>query len=168
MQARAAGYEDGETVIEIIKNHLHHLEKHNYQAIVREMKISVKRQNDRIAAGWRSYLERRAYLSEEVGARAFARALQERQRNSDQPRRYDEEEPDNTLRGPEPHEPTIVAALEREDDDGGDRHRRRDDAFGKNADGDARPEKARDQIVPPAVTTQPDARERCTGECRRR
>ncbi|HWA74978.1 MAG TPA: RNA polymerase factor sigma-54 [Polyangiaceae bacterium] len=42
VQARAAGYEDGETVIEIIKNHLHHLEKHNYQAIVREMKISIE------------------------------------------------------------------------------------------------------------------------------
>jgi RNA polymerase sigma-54 factor len=41
IQARVAGYEDGEPELEIIKNHLHHLEKHNYQAIVREMKISL-------------------------------------------------------------------------------------------------------------------------------
>jgi RNA polymerase sigma-54 factor len=42
VQARVAGYEEGETVTEIIKNHLSHLEKHNYQAIVREMKISLE------------------------------------------------------------------------------------------------------------------------------
>jgi len=42
IQARVAGYEDGEPELEIIKNHLHHLEKHNYQAIVREMKISLE------------------------------------------------------------------------------------------------------------------------------
>ena len=42
IQARVAGYEDGEPELEIIKNHLHHLEKHNYQAIVREMKIPLE------------------------------------------------------------------------------------------------------------------------------
>jgi RNA polymerase sigma-54 factor len=42
IQARVAGYEDGEAELEIIKNHMHHLEKHNYQAIVREMKISLE------------------------------------------------------------------------------------------------------------------------------
>src|SRR6478735_2938462 len=42
IQAKVAGYEDGEPELEIIKNHLHHLEKHNYQAIVREMKISLE------------------------------------------------------------------------------------------------------------------------------
>ncbi len=42
IQARVAGYEDGEAELEIIKNHMHHLEKHNYQAIVREMKIPLE------------------------------------------------------------------------------------------------------------------------------
>ncbi len=42
IQAKVAGYEPGETVTEIIKNHLQHLEKHNYQAISREMKISLE------------------------------------------------------------------------------------------------------------------------------
>jgi len=42
IQARVAGYEDGDPELEIIKNHLHHLEKHNYQAIVREMRISLE------------------------------------------------------------------------------------------------------------------------------
>jgi len=37
-----AGYEDGEPELEIIKNHLHHLEKHNYQAIARDMKVTVE------------------------------------------------------------------------------------------------------------------------------
>jgi RNA polymerase sigma-54 factor len=40
IQAKAYGYDDGE--IEIISNHLHHLEKHNYQAIAREMKIPLE------------------------------------------------------------------------------------------------------------------------------
>ncbi len=40
IQANAYGYEDVE--IEIIQNHLHHLEKHNYQAIAREMKIPLE------------------------------------------------------------------------------------------------------------------------------
>ncbi len=40
IQARAFGYED--TEIEIIEKHLHHLERHNYQAIAREMKLSVE------------------------------------------------------------------------------------------------------------------------------
>jgi RNA polymerase sigma-54 factor len=42
IQAESAGYEDGEAVVEIIKNHLHQLEKHNYQAITREMKIPLE------------------------------------------------------------------------------------------------------------------------------
>lgn len=42
IQARAAGYEENDPVMEIIKNHLHHLEKHNYQAIAREMKIPLE------------------------------------------------------------------------------------------------------------------------------
>jgi len=42
IQAKVAGYEDGDPELEIIKHHLHHLEKHNYQAIVREMKISLE------------------------------------------------------------------------------------------------------------------------------
>lgn len=42
IQARVAGYEDGDFELEIIKNHLGHLEKHNYQAIAREMKIPLE------------------------------------------------------------------------------------------------------------------------------
>jgi RNA polymerase sigma-54 factor len=42
IQARVAGYEDGDSELEIIKNHLQHLEKHNYQAISREMKIPIE------------------------------------------------------------------------------------------------------------------------------
>ncbi len=42
IQARSAGYEETEAVVVIIKNHLHHLEKHNYQAISREMKIPLE------------------------------------------------------------------------------------------------------------------------------
>ncbi|HYP99248.1 MAG TPA: RNA polymerase factor sigma-54 [Polyangiaceae bacterium] len=42
IQAKVAGYEDGDAELEIIKHHMHHLEKHNYQAIVREMKISLE------------------------------------------------------------------------------------------------------------------------------
>ncbi|HWZ89292.1 MAG TPA: RNA polymerase factor sigma-54 [Polyangiaceae bacterium] len=42
IQARVAGYEDGDYELEIIKNHLQHLEKHNYQAIAREMKIPLE------------------------------------------------------------------------------------------------------------------------------
>jgi RNA polymerase sigma-54 factor len=40
VQAETYSYDDIE--VEIIKNHLHHLEKHNYQAIAREMKIPVE------------------------------------------------------------------------------------------------------------------------------
>ncbi|MFC1641443.1 RNA polymerase factor sigma-54 [Myxococcota bacterium] len=40
IQARAFGYEDVE--LEVIEHHLHHLEKHNYQAIARDMKISLE------------------------------------------------------------------------------------------------------------------------------
>ncbi|HEY8947173.1 MAG TPA: RNA polymerase factor sigma-54 [Polyangiaceae bacterium] len=42
IQAKVAGYEDGDVELEIIKNHLPHLEKHNYQAISREMKIPLE------------------------------------------------------------------------------------------------------------------------------
>jgi RNA polymerase sigma-54 factor len=40
IQAKAYGYDEVE--IEIIDHHLHHLEKHNYQAIARDMKIPVE------------------------------------------------------------------------------------------------------------------------------
>ena len=40
VQAKAIGFDEIET--EIISSHLHHLEKHNYQAIAREMKIPVE------------------------------------------------------------------------------------------------------------------------------
>ncbi len=40
VQAKAIGFDEIET--EIINSHLHHLEKHNYQAIAREMKIPVE------------------------------------------------------------------------------------------------------------------------------
>ncbi len=40
VQANAFGYEDVE--IEIIRDHMLHLEKHNYQAIARDMKISLE------------------------------------------------------------------------------------------------------------------------------
>ena len=40
IQARAFGYEDIE--IDIIEKHLHHLERHNYQAIAREMKLTLE------------------------------------------------------------------------------------------------------------------------------
>lgn len=40
IQAKAYGYDEVET--EIIENHLHHLEKHNYQAIARDMKIPIE------------------------------------------------------------------------------------------------------------------------------
>lgn len=42
IQAKAAGYEEGEPVLSIIQNHLHHLERHNYQAIAREMKLTLE------------------------------------------------------------------------------------------------------------------------------
>jgi RNA polymerase sigma-54 factor len=42
IQAKAAGYEDGELVTEIIKHHMSSLEKHNYQAIVRELKVPLE------------------------------------------------------------------------------------------------------------------------------
>lgn len=40
IQAKAYGFDD--TEVEIIKNHIHHLEKHNYQAISREMRIPLE------------------------------------------------------------------------------------------------------------------------------
>lgn len=40
IQAKVYGYEDVE--IDIIEHHMHHLEKHNYQAISREMKIPLE------------------------------------------------------------------------------------------------------------------------------
>jgi RNA polymerase sigma-54 factor len=40
IQAKAYGYDA--TEIEVIQNHIHHLEKHNYQAISREMKIPIE------------------------------------------------------------------------------------------------------------------------------
>ncbi len=40
IQAKVYGYDEVE--LEIIESHLHHLEKHNYQAIAREMKIALE------------------------------------------------------------------------------------------------------------------------------
>jgi RNA polymerase sigma-54 factor len=40
VQARAFGFDEIE--VSIIENHLHHLEKHNYQAIARDMKIPLE------------------------------------------------------------------------------------------------------------------------------
>ena len=40
IQAKAYGYDEIE--IDIIENHLHHLEKHNYQAIARDVKIPLE------------------------------------------------------------------------------------------------------------------------------
>jgi RNA polymerase sigma-54 factor len=42
IQAESAGYEESDVLVQMIKHHLHHLEKHNYQAIVREMKIPLE------------------------------------------------------------------------------------------------------------------------------
>src|SRR5688500_14054957 len=41
IQAKAAGFEDTDNEVVMIKQHLHHLEKHNYQAIAREMRIGI-------------------------------------------------------------------------------------------------------------------------------
>ena len=40
IQAKAYGYDEVE--VEVISSHIHHLEKHNYQAIAREMKIPLE------------------------------------------------------------------------------------------------------------------------------
>jgi RNA polymerase sigma-54 factor len=40
VQSKAYGYDDVE--VKIIEEHLHHLEKHNYQAIARELKVSLE------------------------------------------------------------------------------------------------------------------------------
>jgi len=42
IQAKAAGYEAGDNIYDMISNHLGALEKHNYQAIAREMKIPLE------------------------------------------------------------------------------------------------------------------------------
>jgi RNA polymerase sigma-54 factor len=42
IQAKAAGFEDTDNEVVMIQQHLHHLEKHNYQAISREMRISIE------------------------------------------------------------------------------------------------------------------------------
>jgi RNA polymerase sigma-54 factor len=42
IQARVAGYEEGDPIVEVISHHIHHLEKHNYQAISKAMKISLE------------------------------------------------------------------------------------------------------------------------------
>jgi RNA polymerase sigma-54 factor len=42
IQARAAGFLETDHEVQIIQHHLHHLEKHNYQAIAREMKIPLE------------------------------------------------------------------------------------------------------------------------------
>jgi len=42
IQAEAAGYNDGDSVVDIIKNHITHLEKHNYQAIAKAMRLPIE------------------------------------------------------------------------------------------------------------------------------
>lgn len=42
IQAEAAGYNDGDNVIEVIRNHITHLEKHNYQAIAKAMRLPIE------------------------------------------------------------------------------------------------------------------------------
>jgi RNA polymerase sigma-54 factor len=42
IQARAAGFEETDDEVQIIQHHLHHLEKHNYAAIAREMRIPLE------------------------------------------------------------------------------------------------------------------------------
>jgi RNA polymerase sigma-54 factor len=42
IQAKAAGFEDSDHEVQIIQQHLHHLEKHNYGAIAREMRIPLE------------------------------------------------------------------------------------------------------------------------------
>ncbi len=42
VQAKAAGFADTDTEVQIIERHLHQLEKHNYQAIAREMRIPLE------------------------------------------------------------------------------------------------------------------------------
>ena len=42
IQAEAAGYNDGDSVVEIIRNHITHLEKHNYQAIAKAMRLPIE------------------------------------------------------------------------------------------------------------------------------
>ncbi len=42
IQAKALGFSDDDYEVRIIRDHLVHLEKHNYQAIAREMKISLE------------------------------------------------------------------------------------------------------------------------------
>jgi RNA polymerase sigma-54 factor len=42
VQAKAAGFLQTDTEVQIIERHLHQLEKHNYQAIAREMRIPVE------------------------------------------------------------------------------------------------------------------------------
>src|SRR6187401_827798 len=42
IQAKALGYEEDDNEVIIITHHLKHLEKHNYQAISREMKIPIE------------------------------------------------------------------------------------------------------------------------------
>jgi RNA polymerase sigma-54 factor len=42
IQAKAAGFEDADNEVVMIQHHLHHLEKHNYQAIAREMRIGIE------------------------------------------------------------------------------------------------------------------------------
>jgi RNA polymerase sigma-54 factor len=42
VQAKALGYEDTDPEVLVIKRHIHHLEKHNYQAISKDMKIPLE------------------------------------------------------------------------------------------------------------------------------
>jgi len=42
IQASVAGYEEGDTIFEIINHHIKELERHNYQAIARSMKLPLE------------------------------------------------------------------------------------------------------------------------------
>lgn len=41
LQAEVAGYQPGDTIVEIIENHIKDLERHNYQAIAKAMKLPL-------------------------------------------------------------------------------------------------------------------------------
>ncbi len=42
IQASIAGYNEGDTIFEVIRNHIKELERHNYQAIARAMKLPLE------------------------------------------------------------------------------------------------------------------------------
>jgi RNA polymerase sigma-54 factor len=42
LQAEVAGYQEGDTIMEVIEHHIKELERHNYQAIARAMKLPLE------------------------------------------------------------------------------------------------------------------------------